>query len=153
MQASPLSIVPASPDDAAEIAALHMSAQGPHRFGGPLALTEAELRAWFANHVGSPAGAWWVARDARRILGYMVVRDDTLDHLYVRPDAQHRGVGRALLDVAKRLSPRRLELYVGQRNASAQRFYRRQGFRAARESMGSPDVPLPGLRYVWNPPA
>ncbi|MBN8899399.1 MAG: GNAT family N-acetyltransferase [Rhodospirillales bacterium] len=152
MSRPPFVIVPAVPGDAAEVATLHVAATGKTRFDNPTALTEAELRSWFTHHLGSPAGAWWVARDDHRILGYMVVRDTTLDHLYVRPDVQHRGVGRALLDAAKRLSPRRLELFVGPRNVNAQRFYRRHGFRAAGESAGPPDVPLPGLRYVWHPP-
>jgi ribosomal protein S18 acetylase RimI-like enzyme len=57
-----------------------------------------------------------------------------LDRLYVRPDQQRRGVGKALLDALLRevKSGARVELRVDQHNAGAIAFYRHHGFSIVR---------------------
>lgn len=59
--------------------------------------------------------------------GFVALRDDRLDQIYVDPDAQGRGVGRALMDVAKRAAPEGFTLVVFARNAHARAFYERSG--------------------------
>jgi GNAT superfamily N-acetyltransferase len=85
-----------------------------------------------------PANTRFIVVEQDRV-GFLVVkrRDDglLLDHLYLRPDAQGRGLGgvvlRDLLDAADR---EQLALHVGAlRGSSSNRFYVRHGFREVGE--------------------
>jgi len=132
-----IEIVEARAEDAQEIADIHLAARRvampylnrPH--------TDAETRDRFTRIVGDRPAAWWVARDEGQIVGYMLIAGESLDHLYVRPDRQRRGVGLSLLSKAKALSPRRLELWTFQRNTGARAFYEAQGFHAVEYTDGS----------------
>ena len=116
----------------------------------PEIYTEPEVRAWMAavvlktNHVIA-------ARDADGgVAGFAAVRDDHLDHLYVAPAAQRRGVGAALLAAAQQASPAGLSLHVFQRNAPARRFYERHGFRLTKLRDGSDNEENePDAVYRW----
>src|SRR5512134_3503255 len=57
------------------------------------------------NHV-------WVAEIDPRPVAFMAMRDDFIDHLYVHPDYQNRGIGKALLSYSRRLSPEHIWLYI-----------------------------------------
>jgi ribosomal protein S18 acetylase RimI-like enzyme len=67
-------------------------------------------------------------------VGFVVVRPTsdglTLDHLYVRPDYQGRGIGSAVLRIVfKEADSRALPIRVGAlRGSDANRFYLRHGF-------------------------
>jgi len=80
-----------------------------------------------------PARTRHVLVDGRRV-GFVVVRpqDDglLLDHLYVAPLAQGRGIGAAVMaDVLADADARGLPLRVGAlRGSDANRFYARHGF-------------------------
>lgn len=93
-------------------------------------ITDDETRAYFGRVVGDREAAWWVAQIGGEIVGYMLIDGADLDHLYVRPSWQRRGIGLSLLTKAKALSPLRLELWTFQRNANARAFYEAHGFRA-----------------------
>ena len=76
-----------------------------------------------------------------RLAGFVTVDDKTmyLDQIVVAPELWGSDVARALVDEAKRLSPRGLDLLVNKDNARAIRFYEKHGFRTAgsfRESVG-----------------
>jgi ribosomal protein S18 acetylase RimI-like enzyme len=84
--------------------------------------------------------------------GFLALSEELLDHLYVHPDAQHRGVGSTLLDHAKRLRPRGFSLWVFQRNTIARRFYEARGVRLVRLSDGSGNEERePDALYSWSP--
>ncbi len=51
-----------------------------------------------------------------------------LDQIVVAPEAWAFGVGAGLLDEAKRISPRGLDLHVNADNTRAIRFYEKHGF-------------------------
>jgi GNAT superfamily N-acetyltransferase len=71
----------------------------------------------------------WVAEEADRVVGYLTLAEDGfLPALYLAPGARGRGLGKALLDQAKALSPGGLELTVFETNHDALRFYAREGF-------------------------
>ena len=92
----------------------------------------------------------WGAFDRDVITGMIAFRDDWIEQLYVRPEAQGRGVGTELLDVAKRAS-KRLQLWTFQRNARARRFYEARGFMLAEETDGSGNEEKePDARYLWT---
>ena len=74
-----------------------------------------------------------------------------MEHLYVRPELQGRGVGSALLDVAK-ASGGRLPPLVFQRNAGARRFYERHGLRLVELTNGAANEERePDVLYEWRP--
>ena len=69
-----------------------------------------------------------VCEEDGELLGFLGLQGEYLAGIFVRQEARSRGVGRQLLDAAKR-SRRRLTLHVYERNARAMRFYQREGFR------------------------
>ena len=145
-----IDIEEAASDDAPAIAEIHLTAraQAMPRLARPH--TDDETRKWFAGVVGNRRSAWWVARLAGRVVGYMVVDGERLDHLYVHPEAQGRGVGSALLNKARELSPRRIALATFQSNVRARAFYERHGFRVVGLTEGENEEAEPDVRYVWT---
>lgn len=139
-------ILEADRADGPEIAALHLVA----RRTPSQALTDDELRRWFLDAVGAVPGAWWVARQDGRIRGYMSVRDGDLGHLYVLPGWQGRGIGSALLDKAKQLSPRRLTLFAHRRDARARTFYEARQFSPVSDLDGGRPDDGADVQYVWG---
>jgi ribosomal protein S18 acetylase RimI-like enzyme len=145
-----IDIAEAASPDAADVAEIHLSARREAMPYLRLAHTQEETRAWFARDAGDRPAAWWVARWEGRIVGYMLVHGEDLDHLYVRPGWQRRGIGRALLAKAKALSPQRLVLWTFQRNAAARAFYEAHGFRAVGCSDGRNEEGEPDVQYAWD---
>ena len=76
----------------------------------------------------------------------MLIDGDNLDHLYVPPGWQRRGIGLSLLTKAEALSPQRLELWTFQRNANARAFYEAYGFRAVAYTDGRNEENEPATR-------
>lgn len=98
----------------------------------------------------------WVAEEDDRPLGFLAIRRsrtdgwETLERLYVDPEAQNRGVGTALLDKAKALRPDGLSLWVFQKNEGARRFYERHGFRLVKRTDGADNMERePDALYRW----
>jgi ribosomal protein S18 acetylase RimI-like enzyme len=114
--------------------------------------TADEDRAYFGRVVAEHEV--WVAEQDGRILGFAALSDDVLEHIYVHPDLQGRGIGSALLDLAKERRPGGFGLWVFQQNTGARRFYERHGLRLVRETDGSGnDERTPDAMYEWRPPA
>jgi GNAT superfamily N-acetyltransferase len=63
----------------------------------------------------------WGAFDGAAMRGIIAFREGWIDQLYVLPEAQRRGVGKDLLQVAQNAFDR-LQLWTFQRNAPARRF-------------------------------
>jgi putative acetyltransferase len=64
------------------------------------------------------------------VLGFVTVAPATgyLDQIVVAPETWSSGMALALLDEAKRLSPKGVALHVNKDNARAVRFYEKHGF-------------------------
>jgi hypothetical protein len=74
-----------------------------------------------------------------------------LEQLYVDPDAQGRGIGRALLDTARKASPGGLLLHVFTRNVRARRFYEAAEFALTEQSDGRRNEERePDCTYAWS---
>jgi putative acetyltransferase len=83
------------------------------------------------------------------LLGFIAFRAEWIDQFYVLPAAQGRGIGSALLDIAKIAHPR-LQFWTFQRNLSARGFYESRGFTLAEETDGwGNEEREPDARYVW----
>ena len=89
-------------------------------------------------------------RGAEGVAAYMLLKSENLDHLYVLPRWQGHGLGSALLDKAKALSPARLLLWTFQRNGKARAFYEARGFRSVRSTSGDNEEGEPDVLYEWR---
>ena len=82
------------------------------------------------------------------ISGLLGLQDALIAGLFVRRDVRSRGIGRQLLDFAKRRRTR-LYLHVYRQNGRAEAFYRREGFRPCGrqldEATGQPETVM-----VWE---
>ena len=112
--------------------------------------TDDEVRAWVAGGM-LPNAVVWVAEIDGEVAGYVALRGADLDHLYVAPEYQGRGVGGMLLSKAKELSPEGLELYAFQRHRRARAFYEARGFVAIASSDGAGNEEQePDVLYRWT---
>jgi ribosomal protein S18 acetylase RimI-like enzyme len=95
----------------------------------------------------------WLAIEGDEVAGLLTLGNGHIDQLYVDPARQGRGVGTALLDKAKQLTPAGLTLFTHQRNARARAFYERRGFRAVAFGVSPAPENEPDVKYAWDPRA
>ena len=95
--------------------------------GHPYAPMKMDLAAFETNTAGERV---LVAEDAGRIVGFVSLYEPEsfVHHLFVHPDAQGRGIGRALLAEAVRLAGGRASLKCQTRNSRSMAFYRNLGW-------------------------
>ena len=94
----------------------------------------------------------WVIEEQSRVMGFAGLSPGWLDHLYMHPDSQRRGLGSSLLQYVKNLQPHGIRLWVFQKNDSARRFYERHDFRLERLTDGSSNMERePDALYFWLP--
>lgn len=86
----------------------------------------------------------------KKIVGFCAFRDGWVDHLYVLPEYQGRGIGSVLLKKAMETYPQ-LQLWIFQRNDRAKKFYEANGFKLAEatEGLGNEEQ-MPDARYIWS---
>jgi len=135
-------------DDARAAADLYLRARAAALSTGsipPGVHDDDDVRGYFAAHIVEDCELWLAEEDGV-LAGILVLDGDMIDQLYVEPGRTGRGIGSALLAVAKRERPEGLRLWTFQSNAGAQRFYERHGFVAVRRTDGrgneerAPDV-------------
>ena len=80
-----------------------------------------------------------------RVVGFVALMGNEVGAIFVHPDYQGRGIGRALMDGARASRPF-LELDVFEANAIGRRFYDQYGFefvdRHLHEATGQPELRL-----------
>jgi GNAT superfamily N-acetyltransferase len=141
----------ATPQDAAAVAAVFIPSFRTLAFLPGLHTPE-EDRAFFRDVVLPQREVWLATDQGGRVLGFVALSDDMLDHIYVHPDAQRRGVGSALLDQAKRQRPGGFTLWVFQQNEGARSFYEKHGLVPLRFTDGQGnDEKAPDVLYAWQP--
>lgn len=89
-----------------------------------------------------------VAARRGRLLGFIAHDGAEVQAIYLRPDAQGQGIGRALMAKAQARSDR-LSLYAHAANHTARRFYAAAGFTPESFGAGN-DEGLTEIRYVWE---
>jgi ribosomal protein S18 acetylase RimI-like enzyme len=106
---------------------------------------------WFVREVMLVKDEVWVAEEAREVVGFVAFREGWIDHLYVHPDWQGRGIGPELL--AKPLQYRQVRrLWTFQKNARARKFYEARGFKLVELTDGSHNEEKePDALYEWRP--
>ena len=110
--------------------------------------TLAEARDFFRNKV-LPACHVLVATDVERLLGMLALQAAWIRHLAVFPEHQRKGVGTALLQQARELSPRELRLFTFQRNDAARAFYAKHGFTVVAFGVSPAPELEPDVEYRW----
>jgi GNAT superfamily N-acetyltransferase len=95
------------------------------------------------NHV-------WVMEVDHHPVAFMAMENDFIDQLFIHPDYQRRGIGKALLDFARERSPEHLWLYTLQANINARAFYEKNGFVAEKLGISPPPESEPDIEYHWH---
>jgi ribosomal protein S18 acetylase RimI-like enzyme len=114
----------------------------------PVRHTDLEVLQWIKDVVLRTSLVTLAVSGDRQAGGFASVRNGILEHLYVAPQLQGRGLG--TLVAAKEESPRNLRLHVFQRNLSARRFYERRGFMLLKLRDGSSNEEgEPDAVYEW----
>jgi ribosomal protein S18 acetylase RimI-like enzyme len=108
-----------------------------------------EDQEYFRDHILTQ-NQMFVVEAAGRPVAFMAMRDNFIDHLYVHPDHQQRGIGKALLDLARKRSPEHVWLYTLQINTGARAFYEKNGFVAEKFGMSPPPENEPDVEYHWR---
>ena len=110
-----------------------------------------EDRDFFRDHILKNNQVWVVEMEARPV-AFLAMENDFIDRLYVDPDYQRRGIGKALLDFARKQSPEHLWLYTLQINVNARLFYEQNGFVVEKFGMSPPPESEPDVEYHWRKP-
>jgi len=106
---------------------------------------------YFRNFILKENKVFVVERDQRPI-AFMAMKDQFIDQLYVHPDHQKIGVGKVLLEYARKLSPEHVWLYTLQINTNARAFYEKNGFVAEKFGISPPPESEPDVEYHWRKP-
>jgi GNAT superfamily N-acetyltransferase len=146
---------PARPEEKVALARLFVRARNGMEYVPPVPEEHVPL---IADEIVERHEEIWVAEEDARLLGFLAIRHsvtqdwETLEKLYVEPDEQGRGIGTALLDMAKELRPEGLYLWVFQKNEGGRRFYERHGFHLVRLTDGEHNMERePDALYAWVP--
>ncbi len=93
-----------------------------------------------------------IAEDAGIMIGFVTIDPQTLylDQIVVAPEHWRSGIGAVLLEEARRISPRGLDLDVNVDNARAIAFYKKHGFTIAGPGK-NPISGKPVHRMSWRP--
>ena len=93
-----------------------------------------------------------IAENAGIMIGFVTIDPQTLylDQIVVAPEHWRSGIGAVLLEEARRISPRGLDLDVNVDNARAIAFYKKHGFTIAGPGK-NPISGKPVHRMSWRP--
>jgi ribosomal protein S18 acetylase RimI-like enzyme len=86
-----------------------------------------------------------------QLAGFMAIAGDFVDQLYIHPDFQRRGLGKELLDFAKRQSAEHVWLFTLQINGNGRAFYEKNGFVAEKFGISPEPESEPDVEYHWKP--
>jgi len=89
-----------------------------------------------------------VEENSDRVVGMMAVDGTELNQLYIHVDHQRKGLGKRLIELAKKMSPGRLLLYTFEVNTGARQFYEKLGFKIIARGFEK-EWQLSDIRYEW----
>jgi GNAT superfamily N-acetyltransferase len=143
----------ATADEAAAVAELFLTVRHSMRDTVPLVHGDDETRVWIRDTLFRQDEVTVAIMDGR-IAAMMATKPGWIDHLYVHPDFQNRGLGTALLQTAKRSAQTGsgVQLWTFQANTGARRFYARHGFSEVELTNGAGnEEQSPDVRIIWTP--
>jgi GNAT superfamily N-acetyltransferase len=113
--------------------------------------SDEETRGWIRSAVLAEDEVW-VAEEKGRVVGFAALAEGWLEHLYVAPDRQGRGIGTALFNLVTVCLPAGFRLWIFQRNEGARRFYERRGCSVVELTDGSGnEYREPDALLEWRP--
>ena len=107
----------------------------------------------FVRAILLPNQEVWVAEDdEQRVVGWFSLTKGSLEHIYVDPERQNRGLGSEMLAAVIERLPDGFSLWTFQKNEGARRFYERHGLDAVEFTDGRDNMERePDVRYEWAP--
>jgi ribosomal protein S18 acetylase RimI-like enzyme len=140
----------ASSADADAVADVFIASFGSLSFL-PRLHTHDEHRAFIAGVVLQQQDVVVAEEEDGSVAGFIAMAHGVVEHLYVHPDRQGRGIGSALLTEAKRRMAGGFRLWVFQQNEKARRFYERHGLVVVELTDGSGnEEKTPDALYEWS---
>jgi GNAT superfamily N-acetyltransferase len=108
--------------------------------------------AWYVEHILVARDSAYVYEVAGEVVALLDVDDGWVNQLYCKRGSTGQGIGKTLLDFAKRLSPEGLQLWTFQVNYGARSFYEREGFVEVEKTDGANcEEKQPDVRLEWKP--
>jgi ribosomal protein S18 acetylase RimI-like enzyme len=108
-----------------------------------------EDRNYFRDHILKKNKVWIVEVDSYPV-AFMAMESEFIDQLYIHPDYQRQGIGKALLDFARKQSPDHVWLYTLRINVNARAFYEKNGFVAEKFGISPAPELEPDVEYHWR---
>ncbi|MBZ9908976.1 GNAT family N-acetyltransferase [Mesorhizobium sp. B2-5-9] len=137
---------PAIGSDAASIAKVMRAALASFDWMPVLHTPEQDLS--FIRDIVLPNQQVTIAEADNDIIGFISVKGEWIEQLYLDPAWTGQGIGSRLVEEAAAILPV-VKLYCFQANSGARRFYERHGFRAEAFGDGSTNEEgLPDILYV-----
>ncbi|MCL4274572.1 MAG: GNAT family N-acetyltransferase [Anaerolineales bacterium] len=103
----------------------------------------------FFKNIIVPENKMWVYEINQNPVGFLAMQNDFIDRLYVHPQFHRQGIGTALIEFARTLSPNHLWLYTDQANKMSRAFYEKNGFIAEKFGVSPPPESEPDVEYHW----
>jgi GNAT superfamily N-acetyltransferase len=137
--------------DADELARIKHACYSRMTYLPPIPTLEEYRR--FVSAILLPNQEVWVSEDEEgRVAGWFSLTTGSLEHIYVDPERQNRGLGSELLAEVMQRMPGGFSLWTFQKNEGARRFYERHGLRAVEFTDGRDNIERePDVRYEWAP--
>lgn len=143
----------ATTDEAGEVAELFLAARHAMENIVPMVHGDEETRQWMRSVVFRETSVMVGLMDGR-IAAMISMRPGWIEHLYVHPRYQGRGLGTALLHTAQHdaQAAAGLQLWAFQSNLRARRFYARHGFVEVLFTDGRDnEEKAPDVKLAWSP--
>jgi ribosomal protein S18 acetylase RimI-like enzyme len=135
--------------DIEDVAELYQRSFGTLTFL-PLLHTHEEHVRWFSSVL--ERDELWLYEEEGSIVGFMMLGEEVLDHLFLEPRVFRRGIGTALLELAKELRPAGFTLWTFQQNERARAFYEQHGLEPIQLTDGEGnEEKVPDVQYAWRP--
>jgi ribosomal protein S18 acetylase RimI-like enzyme len=145
-----LEIKKADPNDTSFIVKIFNHARAGMKYL-PIVHTQTEIKNFFSSLVKE--GSVWIVTQDDKIVGFTEIKDGWLNHFYILPNFQNKGIGKLLLDKVKIINPKGLSLWVFEDNTEAIKFYEREGFilkEKRTKEQANNEEHLPDRRYCWS---
>nr|WP_028610026.1 GNAT family N-acetyltransferase [Paenibacillus harenae] len=107
-----------------------------------------ENHVYFLNHILPEQFQIEIALIGDKVAGMIAYNKKEISQLYIHNEYQGIGIGRRLLDRAKKQSIGRLTLYTFEVNKNARRFYEKHGFSIIGRGYENEEN-LPDIEYEW----